>query len=264
MVEAVVEASFALVEEEAEALPAEDSAEPDQTTTAAPLGPGDLTLRPVERPEVEETSEDLFDLDTNALGPEPAEEPTEEEGAEAAEGDVVVEEVEAQPPSGRPLAEPSGLMLREDATQDGEPAAVAVVELDEDQPTAAHSVPAIAVAEAEAEAEEEAATEPETAPVEAAPAAVSPAPAPAPTNDPIYMLMLETVGRMSTCYDDQDMPPPVATLRSMVESQDYDGIRTGFSTLWSELVSYHRDRGMQLQPRVSHTFRTIDTIVRNL
>ncbi len=82
--------------------------------------------------------------------------------------------------------------------------------------------------------------------------------------DPIYMLMLETVGRMTSCYEANQLPPAVEQLRGMVEQQDYDGIRAGFSTLWNDLVSYHRERGIQLQPRVSHTFRTIDTIVRNL
>ena len=31
-----------------------------------------------------------------------------------------------------------------------------------------------------------------------------------------------------------------------------------------ELVEHHRQAGTQLQPRVAHNFRIIDTLVRNL
>ena len=78
------------------------------------------------------------------------------------------------------------------------------------------------------------------------------------------MLMLETVGRMSSCYGVDDTPPPVSQLRSLVENKDYDTIRSEFGGLWNDLIAWHRDQGLQLQPKVSHTFRTIDTIVRNL
>ena len=84
------------------------------------------------------------------------------------------------------------------------------------------------------------------------------------SQDPIYLLMLETIGRMTSCYDEGDLPPAVAQIQDLVSARDYETIRSDFNKMWTDLVQYHRDRGIQLQPRVSHNFRTIDTIVRNL
>lgn len=78
------------------------------------------------------------------------------------------------------------------------------------------------------------------------------------------MLMLETVGRMTACYEGASTPAPVEQLKALVEARDYDTIRADFGDLWNDLIAFHRREGTQLQPKVSHTFRTIDTIVRNL
>jgi hypothetical protein len=50
----------------------------------------------------------------------------------------------------------------------------------------------------------------------------------------------------------------------LVQNRDYDKIRDEFASLWAHLIEHHRTRGQAVQPRVSHTFRTIETIVRNL
>ncbi|MEC7947000.1 MAG: hypothetical protein VX265_05490, partial [Myxococcota bacterium] len=97
-----------------------------------------------------------------------------------------------------------------------------------------------------------------------APTAARPSLSRADLQDPIHMLMLETVGRMSACYEGAESPPPVVQLRALVEARDYETIRSDFGDLWNDLIAFHRDEGTQLQPKVSHTFRTIDTIVRNL
>ena len=76
--------------------------------------------------------------------------------------------------------------------------------------------------------------------------------------------MVETVGSMTRFYDHQSLPPAVAKIQQLVESRDYEAIRSNFNKMWTELVQYHRNKGIKLQPRVSHNFRTIDTIVRNL
>jgi hypothetical protein len=76
--------------------------------------------------------------------------------------------------------------------------------------------------------------------------------------------MVETVGRMTSCYDENALPPAVSQMQILVDSRDYATIRSNFNKMWTELIQYHRDKGIQLQPRVSHNFRTIDTIVRNL
>jgi hypothetical protein len=118
------------------------------------------------------------------------------------------------------------------------------------------------------------ATEIETAEVEPTDEPPAPAPPQRPPSetmyseeddqDPIYMLMLETIGRMTSCYAEDALPPPVAKMKTLIDSRDYESIRSNFNKMWTDLIQYHRDHGIQLQPRVSHNFRTIDTIVRNL
>jgi hypothetical protein len=87
---------------------------------------------------------------------------------------------------------------------------------------------------------------------------------PAPTQDPIYMLMVETINRMTSCFPDGDLPAPVERMRTLVHARQYDVIRSDFQAMWSQLADHHRRRGQPIQPRVSHTFRTIETIVKNL
>ena len=100
-------------------------------------------------------------------------------------------------------------------------------------------------------------TPPRRSPAAAVPEDVS-------SQDPIYLLMLETVGRMTSCYDEQSLPPAVAKIQQLVETRITMPFGPIFNKMWTELVQYHRDKGIKLQPRVSHNFRTIDTIVRNL
>ena len=76
--------------------------------------------------------------------------------------------------------------------------------------------------------------------------------------------MLETVGRLVACYEDQELPPAIAEVRGLVEARDHDALRGRLGTLWNQIVEHHRSRGVPFQPKASHAFRTLDTIVRNL
>ena len=86
---------------------------------------------------------------------------------------------------------------------------------------------------------------------------------------PIHTLMLQTVERMAEMYLHFDktntpLPPAIAKMIELTMAEDYAAIRSNFNRLWTELLQYHRNENIQLPPRVSHNFRTIDTIVRNL
>jgi hypothetical protein len=89
------------------------------------------------------------------------------------------------------------------------------------------------------------------------------APAEAPA-DPVYSLMLETMGRIRNSYDGRALPPPIEEINHLLASRDYQLIRESFPTLVTALVEYHRGRSEQLNPKVSHQLRIIDTLVRNL
>ena len=94
--------------------------------------------------------------------------------------------------------------------------------------------------------------------------------------DPIVMLMLETVGRMASVYEDKayvgrtqdEFPPVIGKMATLVKDQDWEEIHHLFNFMWMELINWHKDpyypERSPLPPRVSHNFRTIDTIVRNI
>tara|TARA_B100001123_G_C14943545_1_gene880731 strand:+ start:251 stop:733 length:483 start_codon:yes stop_codon:yes gene_type:complete len=93
--------------------------------------------------------------------------------------------------------------------------------------------------------------------------------------DAIAVLLLETIKRMLTTPSNKDdpksplvykdrVPPPLAELAELTMAKDYAAIRSNFNRLWTQVLQWHRDTGISFPPRVSHNFRTIDTIVRNL
>ena len=81
---------------------------------------------------------------------------------------------------------------------------------------------------------------------------------------PIDALLLITAERMLTETYSDEVPPALLQIINLILDRDYDTIRSDFNRMWTDLVQYHRDKGIKLQPRVSHNFRTIRTTVRHL
>ena len=86
------------------------------------------------------------------------------------------------------------------------------------------------------------------------------------SGDAIHVLLLQTMIRVIEVYaEEEKLPPAIQVMARLAISGDYAGIRSKFNEIWTDLVQYHRDPNhTELQPRISHNFRTIDTIVRNL
>jgi hypothetical protein len=99
---------------------------------------------------------------------------------------------------------------------------------------------------------------------EPAPAAAATAPPPAPAGvDPaIHQEIVDTVARIEACYADTELPPAVMRLQGLVADRDYQAIRTSITEIWNELIKFHQQRGMRIQPQVTTTFNTINSIVR--
>ena len=93
----------------------------------------------------------------------------------------------------------------------------------------------------------------EPAPPPAAPAGVDPA---------IHQEIVDTVARIEACYADSELPPAVMRLQGLVADRDYQAIRTSITEIWNELIKFHQQRGMRIQPQVTTTFNTINSIVR--
>ena len=68
--------------------------------------------------------------------------------------------------------------------------------------------------------------------------------------------------RMLSAYDDE-VPPPLQKMVDLIRDNDYESIQTDYNRMWADLIQHHRDTGTSLEPRVSHNFRAIGSILRN-
>ena len=91
---------------------------------------------------------------------------------------------------------------------------------------------------------------------------LAPAPAPAGVDPAIHQEIVDTVARIEACYADSELPPAVMRLQGLVADRDYQAIRTSITEIWNELIKFHQQRGMRIQPQVTTTFNTINSIVR--
>lgn len=83
-------------------------------------------------------------------------------------------------------------------------------------------------------------------------------------DDPLHGQMQDTINRIVTCYVHSEMPPAVTRLRELVEARDYGRIRADITDIWNQLLKFHQKRGMRIQPQVTTTFNTINSLVRKL
>ena len=90
----------------------------------------------------------------------------------------------------------------------------------------------------------------------------TPAPATAGVDPAIHQEIVDTVARIEACYADSELPPAVMRLQGLVADRDYQAIRTSITEIWNELIKFHQQRGMRIQPQVTTTFNTINSIVR--
>jgi hypothetical protein len=97
---------------------------------------------------------------------------------------------------------------------------------------------------------------------EPAPPPVVATPAPAGVDPAIHQEIVDTVARIEACYADTELPPAVLRLQGLVADRDYQAIRTSITEIWNELIKFHQQRGMRIQPQVTTTFNTINSIVR--
>ena len=73
------------------------------------------------------------------------------------------------------------------------------------------------------------------------------------TGDP----MLPTLGR------DIDIRTDVPKYRVFREGQLTDEV-TDITNIWHQLLKFHQKRGLRIQPQVTTTFNTINTLVRKI
>lgn len=71
----------------------------------------------------------------------------------------------------------------------------------------------------------------------------------------------DALDRILACYEGSDLPPAIIELKSMIEGQDYDGLRTNVTDVWNGLLTFHQKRGIRPHHQVTHAFNLIHSLV---
>ena len=74
--------------------------------------------------------------------------------------------------------------------------------------------------------------------------------------------MMEYVERIKSNYEGSEagMPPSLEELEKLVRSSDFAGINDNITTLWNDLLKWHRKTGIRLQHAVTTAFNTLNTL----
>ena len=83
-----------------------------------------------------------------------------------------------------------------------------------------------------------------------------------PLNDPIYDQLRDTIAQIASCYDGSELPPAINQLGQLADAREYVAIRDDITNIWHQLLKFHQKRGLRIQPQVTTTFNTINTLVR--
>ena len=85
------------------------------------------------------------------------------------------------------------------------------------------------------------------------------------TNPAVGALLDQMAKRMLSAYTDEvQVPPALDDMIDLINARDYEKIRKVHNSLWTKLIKYHRDAEISMEPRVSHNFRSIDTMLRSM
>ncbi len=79
----------------------------------------------------------------------------------------------------------------------------------------------------------------------------------------LYELLADALGRITTCYEDADLPPAVSELQLLVEQRDYDALRANITEVWNGLLGFHQKRGIRPHHQVTHAFNVIHGLVQD-
>jgi len=78
--------------------------------------------------------------------------------------------------------------------------------------------------------------------------------------DTLFAPLTEALKRITSCYDDE-LPPPVETLQTLIEARDYATLRSQITDVWTGLLGYHQQKGIRPHHQVTHAFNVIHGLV---
>jgi len=65
-------------------------------------------------------------------------------------------------------------------------------------------------------------------------------------------------------YTQDEVPPPVVFLQSLVDERRFDYIKMQINSIWSDLLKYHQKKGLYISNTVTHQFQQIQLAMRQI
>ena len=65
-------------------------------------------------------------------------------------------------------------------------------------------------------------------------------------------------------YTQDEVPPPVVFLQSLVDERRFDYIKMQINSIWSDLLKYHQKKGLYISNTVTHQFQQIQLAMRRI
>ncbi len=81
--------------------------------------------------------------------------------------------------------------------------------------------------------------------------------------DEVASGIAEALEKIQAAYED-DAPPPVQTLATLVAAGNYGDLKVQINTLWSDLLKHHQKSGLYISNTVTHMFQTVQLLLRKL
>ncbi len=81
--------------------------------------------------------------------------------------------------------------------------------------------------------------------------------------DELYQRLSEAYLKVMGCYTDTPLPPPLKTLEGMLEARAFKKLKKRITSLWNELLQYHRREGLDVANTVTHNIQKMTQILQD-
>ena len=80
----------------------------------------------------------------------------------------------------------------------------------------------------------------------------------------LTMQLTEALGKIHDAYSKAEVPPPVVFLQGLVDERRFNTVRAQINSIWSDLLKYHRKKGIYISSAVTRGFQQIQMAIRKI
>lgn len=82
------------------------------------------------------------------------------------------------------------------------------------------------------------------------------------STDELYQRLSECYLKIMSCYADVQLPPPLQTLESLLEERRFADLKKQITSLWNELLQYHKREGLNIAHAVTHNVQKMKQLLQ--